>query len=78
MDVVRLSTDSSGVEFVTHAKPSGSPGRAVWQLSWRAPIEGERVVFHVAGNASNDDNSEFGDFIMLGSRETAAIPAERK
>ncbi len=78
MHTVRVSTDSTDVEFVTHAKPSGSPGRAVWQLSWRAPIEGERVLFHVAGNASNDDNSEFGDFIMLGLRETTANPSVRQ
>ncbi len=74
-DDVRLDPDSSDAVYATHVEPSGQRGRAVWRFSWRAPREGERVVFHVAGNASNDDNSEFGDFIVLGSHEIMPIPA---
>ena len=30
------------------------------------------IVFHAAANASNDDNSEFGDFVYNGSWRSVA------
>ena len=39
-------------------------GEARWQLRWKAPAAGGgTVVFHLAANASNDDDSELGDAI---------------
>ena len=40
-----------------------------WSIEWRAPDRpGGAVIFDVAANASNDDASEFGDFIYATSR----------
>ena len=40
----------------------------VWTLGWVAPNDAlGPVVFHVAANAANGDNSEFGDFVYLDS-----------
>ena len=42
---------------------SGAAGRR-WSFRWTAPERTQGVVvIHVAGNAANDDNSPFGDFI---------------
>lgn len=39
-------------------------GRAVWRVSWRAPADAAGPVrVHVAANASNDDDSELGDYV---------------
>jgi hypothetical protein len=55
----------AAVEYASHtlegARPR-EPGRAAWVVRWTAP-EGGAVVFHAAGNAANDDDSEFGDRI---------------
>jgi hypothetical protein len=42
----------------------GGAGGRRWWFRWTAPerVQGD-VVIHVAGNAANDDNSPFGDFI---------------
>ncbi|NIM50689.1 MAG: hypothetical protein GTN62_10090 [Gemmatimonadales bacterium] len=43
-----------------------SPDKAKWILEWTAPPTASgTVVFHVAGNAANDDASELGDFIYI-------------
>jgi hypothetical protein len=42
---------------------AGGGGRR-WSFRWTAPVRSQgAVVLHVAGNAANDDNSPFGDFI---------------
>jgi hypothetical protein len=41
---------------------AGDAGR--WKLRWTAPTNARgAVVFNVAGNAANDDDSPLGDFI---------------
>ncbi len=61
----------AGIEYLQHA-PDGTqvaqPDTAVWTLQWTAPLASDPVVFHLAANASNDDGSEFGDFIYLMER----------
>jgi hypothetical protein len=53
------------------------PGELKWVVDWRAPdAEAELVVFRVAGNASNQDDSALGDYIYLTQRRSA--PAPRK
>lgn len=43
-------------------------GEARWRVRWRAPSKAAGpVVFHLAANAGNDDDSEFGDFVYLAS-----------
>lgn len=55
------------VQYAQHTRDGtflNVPDVAQWQVLWSAPSKGATsVVFHVAANASNDDDSEFGDFI---------------
>lgn len=83
--VVRAA--GSGVEYAQHTEAGtrgAAPDTARWTLEWTAPGDPlAPVVFHVAANASNDDASEFGDFIYARewtrgpAAEGAARPAER-
>ena len=55
------------VQYVQHS-PIGSSASAVdtltWTVRWLAPTEAPApVVFHLVANASNDDDSQFGDFV---------------
>jgi hypothetical protein len=55
------------IQYVQHSKV-GSYSSAVdgltWTVRWFAPSESAApVAFHLVGNASNDDDSEFGDFV---------------
>lgn len=45
---------------------------ARWSFTWRAPAGRRPVVFHVAANAANDDDSPFGDFVY--TREFVLLP----
>jgi hypothetical protein len=70
-DRVAVATDTTtGVQYASHA---GAPpaDSLQWRLEWRAPSEDVGVVvFHVAANSANDDDSMLGDVILLGSWET--------
>jgi hypothetical protein len=47
-----------------------------WLFRWTAPSEsGGPVVFHVAANAANFDDSPLGDFIYATS---IAVPPQRR
>jgi hypothetical protein len=76
----RVEVISSGQHLVQYAQHTRegtfgeAPGITVWSVTWQAPSEGnESVAFHVAANASNDDDSEFGDFIY--THEAVSRPA---
>jgi hypothetical protein len=60
-------TESAGIAYLHHTlegtRPS-SPGQIRWPFTWTAPERGGPIAFHVAANAANDDNSEFGDLII--------------
>jgi hypothetical protein len=47
-------------------------GTAEWTFGWTAPETGGSVIFHAAGNASNDDRSALGDFIYTTSAHSVA------
>ena len=51
-------------------------GENAWTIEWTAPTNGSApVVFNVAANASNNDDSPLGDFIYVKSaRTTPARP----
>ncbi len=70
---VRLTgVDTSAVQYAVHTRAGttpSAPDTARWSLVWHAPPgPAGPVVFHLAANAANDDDSEFGDFIYLTSR----------
>lgn len=72
---VRILTGEAGVEYASQTEIGTrlrEPGHALWIVRWTAPAgaEGGTVVFHAAGNAANDDDSEFGDRIHLAERRT--------
>jgi len=47
-------------------------GTAEWTFGWTAPATGGPVIFHAAGNASNNDRSALGDFIYMTSAHSVA------
>jgi hypothetical protein len=56
------------IEYLQHTSEGtqvARPDTAVWTVGWMAPLETSTVTFHLAANATNDDASEFGDFIYL-------------
>jgi hypothetical protein len=64
--VVRDS--ATGVPYAQHNRAGSAltqaSGEASWTVRWSAPARAwSRVVFHVAGNATNDDDSPLGDFV---------------
>jgi hypothetical protein len=64
----RVITAPDGtVQYIQHTRAGSdltSPGEGRWTVNWTAPMGGGgRVVFHVAGNAANDDASPLGDHI---------------
>ena len=69
------SIDSlGGVQYARHSEAGTAPSwpdSTVWQVIWLAPDAGAGpVAFHVAANAANGDDSEFGDNIYLGTATT--------
>lgn len=43
--------------------PVSDPSLATWVLRWTAPSEAADVVFHLAANSANGDDSPLGDLI---------------
>jgi hypothetical protein len=73
--VAVVADSTSGVQYASHALAARADSLR-WQLEWRAPSENVgSVVFHVAANSANDDDSMLGDAIILTSRET--LPDDR-
>lgn len=72
--VVEDTLPGSGVRYLQHTREGTAPveGAGIrWRVAWRAPAASAPsapVVFHLAGNAANDDNSEFGDRIYTSER----------
>ena len=57
---------SHQVQYVHHLRPGTTAvvkNAARWTVLWTAPSEGGAVLMHAAGNAANDDDSQFGDYI---------------
>lgn len=62
---------ADGVVYAGHTRAGSSAttaGAARWSLLWTAPAADQNVVFHVAANAANDDDSDFGDRIYVAHR----------
>jgi hypothetical protein len=68
-------TREAGVDYVHQTLAGSVPeksGRALWWISWTAP-DGELfpVVFHVAANGANGDESPLGDRIYATQESVA-------
>jgi hypothetical protein len=64
--------------FVQHnlaGSRAPSPGANTWTIEWTAPaVAAAPVIFNVAGNASNNDDSPLGDYIYL--KSARSVPAK--
>ncbi|HUF09778.1 MAG TPA: choice-of-anchor V domain-containing protein [Rhodothermales bacterium] len=61
-----VESGPTGVQFAMHTLDGSdpvAPDSTAWTLAWTAPSEADTVFFHVAANAANGDDSEFGDLI---------------
>lgn len=45
-----------------------------WTIEWTAPKGGSPVIFHVAANAANGDESVDGDFVYTATTESSPPP----
>ena len=70
-ELIQTTTDHE-VVYVEQTKKGNlvKPlGAVEWQMTWQAPAAPQgAVAFHVAGNASNRDDSPLGDFIYVTSQ----------
>jgi len=73
-----VSAPGASIQYIQHTKVGSdlaAPNEGRWTVYWTAPSPpAGRVVFHVAGNAANDDASALGDFIYTTSRFSNSPP----
>lgn len=71
-DAAVVVVDSAGVAYAQHTQVGARPdlqGAAAWNVLWTAPEAAGTVIVHVAANAANDDDSEFGDHVLAEALE---------
>ena len=64
----------SGVQYANQRRTGtslASASTAGWKLIWTAPPRGAPVVFHVAGNAANGDDTAERDYVHTAAVESA-------
>lgn len=70
----RVGVDvQNGVQYVNQRRNGtslASPNTATWKLIWTAPPARGPVVFHVAANAANGDETAEGDYVHTAVVET--------
>jgi len=64
---VEVSESEKSLQYARHTRQGSQPGAVEWRVLWTAPEKTEKtdglVVFHVAANAADGDDSPLGDFI---------------
>ena len=73
-DSERVAVETqAGVQYASHTKAGTAVNAdaAVWTLVWTAPKRGVAVVFHVAANAADGNESADGDFVYTASAHFA-------
>jgi hypothetical protein len=74
---VTLHDDVAYAHHVRAGTKPAATGVASWTITWTAPTHPTAdVAVHVAANAANDDNSEFGDHIYT-AHATIAAPGKQ-
>ena len=71
--VVVRPNGETGIVYVQHSDggtAAGPDGLVSWRFVWTAPPAEDPVVFHVAANSANGDNSPFGDLIYTAEART--------
>jgi hypothetical protein len=78
-DEVIFTPNTPGeVEYLQHAIRNIEPenGTKSWKFTWTAPADVDQpIIFNLAGNAANGDESAFGDWIL--TREQRAASREQ-
>lgn len=73
--------DSAGVLYAHHTSGGTSPAGSDtirWTVTWSAPGEpGPEVVFHLAANAADGDDSALGDSIVTVEKRSAGTCPDR-
>lgn len=68
-DKVILTPNTPGqIEYLQHAIRNIDPqnGSKVWSFTWKAPENSDQpIIFNLAANAANGDESAFGDYILV-------------
>ena len=62
---LKVATDR-GIQYAYHSRPGTeltANGAIRWTLRWTAPAGNRVVLFNVAANAANSDDSPSGDFV---------------
>lgn len=76
IDAERVQIDrQSGIQYAGQKKAGSAvaeDARARWTIEWVAPPRGGAVVFNVAANAADGNESADGDYIYTASAEAAA------
>jgi hypothetical protein len=73
-----VTISSDHVAYAGHTlagSATDEAGSAQWTVRWIAPHERGTVVFHLAANAADDDDSEFGDHIYVARKTARPAPA---
>lgn len=77
-DRVAISIGTNGLQYV-HQTRQGSymsaPDSTSWSMEWIAPSTGNSVVFHVAANSGNGDNSPLSDLVYTADLSVDAGPS---
>ncbi len=78
-DRVAVSIGANGLQYV-HQTRQGShmsaPDSTSWSMEWIAPATGSSVVFHVAANSGNGDNSPLSDLVYATDLTIGAAPPQ--
>ena len=78
LDTLVAVTEHESILYAHHVRAGSFPAMPdsiQWSLAWTAPEQPiGSVVFHVAANAANDDNSEFEDLVYSAAVRARAGP----
>jgi hypothetical protein len=75
IDARTAVTDSSHVSYIHQSRLGAATAQSSgssWSFTWVAPDEREPVVFHIAANSGNGDNSPLGDLVFTNTAVVAA------
>lgn len=76
-DRLIFTPDISGdVQYIQHSEEGTEPTgerEVSWSFTWIAPETGDPVIFNIAANAGNYDDSSFGDWIY--AKEIEVTPS---
>lgn len=67
--IMPTKTKSDSIQYIQHSSAGtglNGEGQNSWIVKWQAPKQiSDSIVFNIAANAANGDDSEFGDWIYV-------------